>query len=586
MQNNSNLALPVNHGCVDVKVFGAKGDGVTDDTAAIQSAITAAQRDNGKQGVVYFPNGTYLVSDTLKGTTSAGYYCYLTLVGESLEGTIIKLKDNCAGFNTTTTKAVIVTGSQNPKTDGGGNEAFRNNIHNLTVDTGLANVGAVGIDYIANNKGSIRNVTIKGSGRYGLNMSRSWPGPCLVKDLRVVGFNYGVATLNHYQYGVTFEHLTLENQLVAGIINKNNVITIRNLVSTNSVPAIQSTATSSFITLIRATLNGGSSLVDAIDIQGHFYTRSLTASGYRAAIRGRSGLTVTEYSTSPWVRLFSSVAPPTNLSVLETPTYVEPSNLWANVRDYGTVIDDNSDDTPEIQAAIDSGKSTIYFPPGVYNINKTIVVRGNVRRIVGMESFLKPRATYPMPSPAIRFETANDVIIEGLNVRGVREHVTSKSVSLVDCGHGSYKALPGAGHVFGENVMIGKWSLESGQKVWLRQLNTEFTGTTRVVNNGAELWILGIKTEDPYTVIETKSGGKTEVWGGLLYPGIGNPVPVTDTAFVSSDSKLTMVYATAVNEPGEDYTIHCTTIRDGVTKTLTRSNVVGRGLGVAVYYRD
>jgi len=42
----------------DVRVFGAKGDGVTDDTAAIIAALAAAQAVN---GCVEFPPGTYLV---------------------------------------------------------------------------------------------------------------------------------------------------------------------------------------------------------------------------------------------------------------------------------------------------------------------------------------------------------------------------------------------------------------------------------------------------------------------------------------------------------------------------------------------
>ena len=43
----------------DVKAFGAKGDGVADDTAAIQKAVDTAAADGG--GVVALPAGTYLV---------------------------------------------------------------------------------------------------------------------------------------------------------------------------------------------------------------------------------------------------------------------------------------------------------------------------------------------------------------------------------------------------------------------------------------------------------------------------------------------------------------------------------------------
>ena len=53
---------------VDVTAYGARGDGVTDDTVAIQAAISAV----GAGGVVYFPAGSYVVSAYLSLVTSGG----------------------------------------------------------------------------------------------------------------------------------------------------------------------------------------------------------------------------------------------------------------------------------------------------------------------------------------------------------------------------------------------------------------------------------------------------------------------------------------------------------------------------------
>jgi len=47
----------------DVRAFGAKGDGVTDDTAAIQAALNFAE---GVHGIVFFPHGTYKITSPLK----------------------------------------------------------------------------------------------------------------------------------------------------------------------------------------------------------------------------------------------------------------------------------------------------------------------------------------------------------------------------------------------------------------------------------------------------------------------------------------------------------------------------------------
>ncbi len=586
--------FPANSGIVNIKTYGAQGDGVTDDTLAIQTAIKASARWYGQQVTIYFPKGIYLVSKPLEWRDIQGnWWPYLIFQGQSRTNTVIKLNDNALGYSDINAlKPVIITGSENAAQDGGGNQAFFNSIYDLTVDTGK-NPGAIGIDYMANNKGAIRNVTIRGQGRVGLNLSRAWPGPCFIKNVRIEGNDVGIASINGYQYGVTFEHITLVNQKLFGILNENNVLSIHGLTSTNSVPVIKSVGSFGLITLIDGNFSGGSSAVSAIETMSALYTRNITTTGYQSAIKNRDTVLpskiVSEFVSHPVLHLFPSTQKSLQLPILDAPDFNEHMSKWISVLAFGAKPNDNVDDTAAIQAAIDSGSSTIYFPTGAYNITSTIRVRGNVRKLVGMDSFINPITSLPLPNPSFRYEAGihSAVIVERLNVNGWTEHASPQTLVLRDCGPGNYRGTKGAGLVFGENVMMGQWRFETGQKVWLRQLNTEFTQATRVVNNGANLWILGLKTEDPYTVIETKGGGKTEVLGGLLYPGQGTtPVPTTDVAFVNNESQISLVYVTGVYKEGQDYTIHVKETRGGVTKTLVKSAIPNRGLGSFVAFSD
>ncbi len=52
---------------LNVKAYGAKGNGTADDTAAIQAAVTAS--DNASGGVVYFPPGTYKITSAIKSVS-------------------------------------------------------------------------------------------------------------------------------------------------------------------------------------------------------------------------------------------------------------------------------------------------------------------------------------------------------------------------------------------------------------------------------------------------------------------------------------------------------------------------------------
>lgn len=67
--------IPISFGAADVKAFGAAGNGTTDDTAAVLAALAQAPTDPSNGGkAVYFPKGSYLVTDTILADTHRVYF--------------------------------------------------------------------------------------------------------------------------------------------------------------------------------------------------------------------------------------------------------------------------------------------------------------------------------------------------------------------------------------------------------------------------------------------------------------------------------------------------------------------------------
>ena len=201
---------------------------------------------------------------------------WVILQGESQCGSIIKLQDHCPGFqNITTPVALFTMASQYDKSTGftGGREmkvikseeiinssmthllAFFNIISDLTFDVGKGNPGLIGVRYLANNEGTMRDVTIQTSdvGLYGLGLDIWYQGPCYIRGITVTvqidskvkfcvmfvkGFQYGIET-NNGQYSDMLEYITVMNQTVYGFYSfYTMVFAIRNFTSVNSVPAI------------------------------------------------------------------------------------------------------------------------------------------------------------------------------------------------------------------------------------------------------------------------------------------------------------------------------------------------------------
>jgi hypothetical protein len=591
------VRYPEDSGVVNVRTqYGARGDGSTDDTAAILKAIG----DNRGifQRILFFPAGTYIVSDTLYGKAQDGNWkARLTLQGENQSTTVIKLKDNLPTFqDPLAPKAVIQTGSINPfnKQTGAGNNGFRNYVLDLTIDTGKGNPGAVGIDYLANNVCGMENVTIRsgdpqGLGVVGLWMKRSYVGPCLYKRVEVTGFDFGILTAAT-EYSHTFEHLKLSGQRVAGIGNTGNVLSIRDLESVNSAPAILNSDPSGFVTLIDSKLDSPTMGSSAILNSGALVLRNVSVNGYAATVLSKNGPemrgNVTEYlspSSIPsnpaiaGMRPSGSSSMTLNLPVEETPELASPDlSRWVNVVAKGAVGDGKTDSTKAIQSALDSGAEVVYLPAGNYRITDTLHVKGGVQKLLGLGAVLLPDGAQFVnanaPTSFLRIESANsDLCIEGVqfgwwdrkNYPGTvwLEDVSPRALVLrhVDfqgAANTVYKAgAARLGPLFIEDVEGFRWKFDGPQHIWARQFDVEGNvDGSKILNNGAFLWILGLKTEGPQTVLETDKGGLTELLGGLLFPV--KPVASEVPAFVVNKGTVALSYAVSAYKPENNYQIH------------------------------
>ncbi len=126
---------------VNVQTLGAKGDGATDDTAAIQKAIAAHR-------VLYFPSGRYSVNDTLALKADT------VLIGLHPTATQLVLAENTPAYQGVGAPRALISAPS------GGT----NIVSGLGVSTGNANPRAVGILWRAGEASMINDVRIQGPG--------------------------------------------------------------------------------------------------------------------------------------------------------------------------------------------------------------------------------------------------------------------------------------------------------------------------------------------------------------------------------------------------------------------------------------
>ncbi len=471
--DSPHLATGLSTGVINVKVYCklpiyqaagatcAAGDGVTDDTEAIEeavrlnvgtSSVRALNGTSSRDSVIYFPSGTYLITKPILWQDGSGnWVAFLSFQGENNSDTILKFVDGTAGSTQSQScwangiaNSVLYTASDG-STDGAkqgaeggeGGDAFRNNIRNLTIDVGKNNPNMIGIDYAGSNNTVIRNVNIvsdDGNGCVGLNLYRYSEGPELFSTLFVQGFDtgiYGAGEINQCGTSAgdirisTFEHIHLQDQNTAGInLPGMAQVSIRDLRSENSVTAITATnpagVYSNVLTLVDSSLTGGAA-ASAIVLQQssgaasapYAFVRNTTSTGYTALSNGAlQAISSTEYSSQKSLYGSEHTSKTSlNLSISETPAFPDDTkdgtdySAWTfPVIPSGCSI--NSEEQPcdltaALQNAIDSATSTVVIPWGWYGLSSPLVVGGgqgmNVKRILCLGCHLMPLPSASCP---------------------------------------------------------------------------------------------------------------------------------------------------------------------------------------------
>ena len=583
--------FPSDANVVDVTAapYNAVPDDDLDDTSAINQAL--ADHPDGNF-IIFLPSGTYDISDRLDwpaapggGTGTEQDWRYTVLQGQSRESTIVRLADSTPGYgDPASPRAMLWTGL-------GAAQRFRNAVRDLTFHTGAGNPGAIGLQFKANNQGGLFNVHVidgDNSGQIGVDFRYANEiGPLLVNNVIIDGFEIGVDIFFNVN-SLTFENLTLRNQRTYGLRNRQQSIAIRGLVSENEVPALYMFNQGSYTTVVDATLTGtgAASNQSAIVYGSGLFVRNVTTPGYANAItfllNGTTPLAqvtesvVDEFTSAPPLATCDNRPSSLNLSVLSAPSipWGDVSTDWVNIDSFGASDEVGSgDDTNAIQAALDEGSPTVYVPasgqfPRGYRMDGDVNVPSHVRRVIGTEGRI---------GGAGRFLVSDDgepIIFERFQAMAAGVVHSSPRTAVFANTRFIYESVAtGAGDVFMHDVVGGPWQFNS-QNVWGRQVNTEQDGTN-IINNGSDLWILGIKTEKRGTVVETINGGRTEILGGMLY----STSPTTNyPAFVTIDASASIAGIRETHFGSNAYAVPFLETRGDVTATLPAGDAPG-GVG-------
>jgi sugar lactone lactonase YvrE len=407
--------------------FPVRGDGVADDSDALQQAIDKV----GGGGILFIPKGTYRLTKTIyvwPGVRLIGY-------GESRP--LFTLGENTPGFQDGTGKYLFFFSGGRARSAGGppsdGNPGtFYSAMSNIDIEIGPGNPAAVGIRFhvaqhcflshmdfhlgsaragIEDIGNEVEDLHFHG-GQYGIVTKRSAPGwPILVIDCTFEGQSQAAITSDEGGLAIVRPRVTnvptlislapekadqlwisdarLENISGPALIigNENNARTQVNLqnVACKNVPILASFRES------KKTVPGAGSAYVV-----NQFSHGLHLSDLGATRHIKTTVTAREMTALP-----TPVAS-------DIPALPDPAT-WVNVRTLSVVGDGKTDETAALKKAIEKHRA-LYLPMGLYRISDTLTLRPDTV-LIG----LHPSATVinlPDNTPAFQGDGGPKAVIE------------------------------------------------------------------------------------------------------------------------------------------------------------------------------
>ncbi|KAH8117300.1 exo-beta-1,3-glucanase [Phellopilus nigrolimitatus] len=409
----------------NVKDFGAAGDGVTDDTAAINSAMSSGNRcGNGNcdstttaPAIVYFPQGTYLVS-----TPIVAWY-YTQMIGDARKPPTLLAAASFTGM------AVIDADPYIPGASGAqwyiNQNNFYRSVRNFVIDLTRmpATTSATGLHWQVSQATSLMNIVVEMStdaatAHQGIFMENGSGG--FMGDLVFNGGKYGIwvgnqqftvrnitvnnaqtAIYNLWNWGWTFQGVTINNcqvgfdLMTGGLTQDTQTVgaeAIIDAVVTNT-PIFLRTSEASSGTLAGSLVLNNIELNNVPTVVGVVGGAVVLTGGTTTIDQWVQGNVYTGTSSTSSFLQGSLTAPTKASSLLDSsgrifgkthPQYEDYAvDQFVSIRSLGAKGDGSTNDTAAIVNAFAqyAGCKIIFFDQGTYIVSSTITVPAGTQMV-------------------------------------------------------------------------------------------------------------------------------------------------------------------------------------------------------------